>query len=94
MQSFAREFYRSWAWIKCARGYKAHRNGLCERCMSKGLFVPGDEVHHKVKLTPENINDPSVALNWDNLELLCKECHLSEHRGPRWRVDEFGHISL
>ena len=91
---FARDFYRSWAWIKCARTYKASKGGLCERCWSKGLLTPGAEVHHKIKLTPENINNPAVALNWDNLECLCKQCHIDEHKGVRWRADEFGHVEL
>lgn len=51
-------------------------------------------MHHKVKLTPENVNNPDIALNWDNLELLCKKCHLEEHRGKRWRADESGHVEL
>ena len=93
-EGFARTFYMSWPWIKCARSYKKHMNGLCERCLSKGLIVPGDEVHHKIRLTPDNINDPAIALNWDNLELLCKNCHLEEHKRTRWRCDELGHVDL
>ena len=91
---FASTFYKSWAWIKCSRAYKESKGGLCERCWSRGLIVPGDEVHHKVKLTPENISDPAISLNWDNLELLCKNCHIEEHRGKRWRADELGHVEL
>lgn len=91
---FARGFYMSGAWIKCARAYKRDRSGLCERCLKNGLIVPGDEVHHKIRLTPENINNPAVALNWDNLELLCKDCHLKEHSRKRWRADELGHVEL
>lgn len=91
---FAREFYRSWPWIKCQRAYRDSKGRLCERCLKKGLIVPGDEVHHKIRLTPENISDPEVALNFDNLELLCKDCHLEEHRGTRWRADELGHVEL
>ncbi len=91
---FAHDFYCSWAWIKCARGYKQSVGGLCERCLNKGLIVPGDEVHHKIRLTPENIGDPKIALNWDNLELLCKRCHQEEHRGTRWRTDELGQVEL
>ena len=93
-ESFARDFYRSWAWIRLAREYKRSVGGLCERCMAKGLIVRGDEVHHKIKLTPDNIGDPSIALNTDNLELLCKDCHIEEHRGTRWRADELGHVEL
>ena len=62
--------------------------------MKKGLIVPGDEVHHKIRLTPENITDPSIALNWDNLELLCKACHQEEHQAIRWRVDDMGRVEL
>ena len=91
---FAHSFYKSSAWMKCARAYRKDRGGLCERCWAKGLIVQGEEVHHKIKLTPENINDPAIALNWDNLELLCKQCHLEEHRKIRWRVDELGHVDL
>ena len=91
---FARNFYCSRQWVKCARAYRQSVGGLCERCWSKGLIVPGEEVHHKVKLTPENITDPSVALNWNNLELLCKNCHLEEHSRTRWRADELGHVEL
>jgi len=93
VQSFARAFYMSWPWIKCSRAYRKEKGGICERCAKKGLIVPGMEVHHKIKLTPENINDPMVALNWDNLELLCKDCHLMEHERVRWRVDQNGHVT-
>ena len=94
VEGFAREFYRSWPWIKCARAYKEEKGGLCERCWSKGLIVPGEEVHHKTRLTPENITDPSIALNPDNLELLCKRCHIEEHSKTRWRADELGRVEL
>ena len=50
---FAREFYMSWPWIKCQRAYKDSKGRLCERCLKKGLIVPGREVHHKIRLTPE-----------------------------------------
>ena len=36
-------------------------------------------VHHKTHLTPENINDPEIALGEDNLELLCRDCHAVKH---------------
>ena len=93
-ESFAKAFYKSWPWIKCARAYKASKGGLCERCWSKGLIVTGEEVHHKKRLTPENLNDPAIALNWDNLELLCRNCHIEEHHRKRWRADELGHVEL
>lgn len=73
-QLWARPFYNSKAWKECREAYKQSVFGLCERC-----GMPGDEVHHKIYLSPENINDPNITLNWDNLELLCASCHSKEH---------------
>ena len=36
-------------------------------------------MHHRVYLTPQNIGDPAVTLNFGNLELLCQRCHNDEH---------------
>lgn len=78
-REFAIKFYNSKQWKKCREGYKQSVNGLCERCLKNGKYVPGDEVHHKEYLTPENINDPYVTLSFENLELLCSSCHSKEH---------------
>lgn len=71
---FARAIYNSKAWRNCRDAYFAYANGICERC-----GAPGEEVHHKKALTPQNINDPQVVFGWDNLELLCRDCHILEH---------------
>ena len=65
---------------------------MCERCLAHGLYIPGEIVHHKIHLTPENISDPNVSLNFDNLELLCRNCHADEHTRlkKRYRFDENG----
>lgn len=78
-REFAKSFYNSKAWKECREAYKRSVYGLCERCLANGKYVPGDEVHHKIYLTPENIRDPNVTLNWDNLILLCASCHSKEH---------------
>ena len=36
-------------------------------------------MHHIEELTPFNINDPNITLNFDNLEYVCKVCHDNEH---------------
>src|SRR5690606_16040460 len=74
MQPWARSFYKSRAWRRCREAYIAYRHGLCERCGAGGKIV-----HHKVYLTTDNINDPEVTLSFDNLELLCQDCHNREH---------------
>lgn len=67
-------FYRSAEW-QIARAQKiAEAHGLCEKCGKVG-----EEVHHIIPLTPENINNPEITLGKKNLILLCKDCHNEEH---------------
>ena len=69
---------------------------MCQRC-GKELGVI---VHHKEHLTPSNINDPSVSLSFDNLELVCRDCHADVHpeiyerEAPVQRVafDAYGNV--
>ncbi|MGN1111800.1 MAG: HNH endonuclease [Acutalibacteraceae bacterium] len=76
MQEFARKFYLSKAW-RATREYILKRDmGLCVRCGN-----PGEIVHHKIHLTPQNIDNPNITLAADNLETLCRECHAIEHQG-------------
>lgn len=91
---FARAFYMSPEWIRCRKAYAESRGWLCERCAANGLIVPGDEVHHRIRLTRDNLRDPSIALNWENLELLCKDCHLKEHDKRQRRTDDGGHVDI
>ena len=86
MYKSIREFYNSKEWKVCRDTYRAYRKGLCERCLAKGIIKAGDEVHHKRRLTVNNINSPEIATNFKNLELLCSDCHQSEHRPDRQRM--------
>ncbi|MBQ8708925.1 MAG: HNH endonuclease [Succinivibrionaceae bacterium] len=94
MARFARDFYISPEWIRCRKAYAQSKGWLCERCAACGDIVPGDEVHHKIRLSRQNLSDPSIALNWDNLELLCKDCHLREHGRRIARTDAGGHVDI
>lgn len=92
MKPWAKRFYKSKAWVKCREAYIAQRYGLCERC-----GAPGKIVHHKIYLTPDNINDPNISLNHENLELLCQDCHNREHHetipaAEGLRFDEHGNL--
>lgn len=88
-QSFAYNFYTSWEWRKCRADY-LKKEPLCERCGQ-----PATQVHHKIKLTPDNIKEPAIALSFSNLEALCESCHQQEHRPTiRWRCDPMGHVKL
>lgn len=83
---FARKFYSSKAWQDCRNEYARRRHYLCEECLRKGIYKPGEIVHHKIELDPINIERPEIALNFDNLELLCRDCHRERHgqTGGRW----------
>ena len=74
-KEWAKPFYNSKAWKKCRESYIAQRilidGGMCEVCHKEPIQI----VHHKINLTPENINDPDVALNHCMLEGNCKHCH-------------------
>lgn len=73
-------FYNSTKWEKVRKAYKKYRHNLCERCGGVGYIV-----HHKEHLTMSNIYNPEVTINFNNLELLCMDCHNKEHFGR----DEF-----
>jgi len=85
-KDFARSFYSSKAWQDCRSEYAKRKHYLCEDCLRRGIYKPGVIVHHIEELTPFNITNPEIALGFDNLELLCRECHLREHdlEGGRW----------
>ena len=78
-KEFAKKFYKSKEWKKCREGYTAERikadGGMCEHCKKELGYI----VHHIEELTPFNINDPNITLNFDNLEYVCKVCHDNEH---------------
>lgn len=74
MKDFAERFYKSKRWQRCRDSYLKLRNGICERCGEAGNIV-----HHKIRLTVKNIHNPRITLCFDNLELLCIDCHNKEH---------------
>lgn len=78
MKDYARKFYLSEAWYRTRNAYYKSKFGLCERC-----GAAGDIVHHRKYITPRNIHDSNITLNWANLELLCMDCHNKEHSSKR-----------
>ena len=82
-KDFAKKFYSSKRWQDCRNGYAAMRGYLCENCLRHGIYKPGAIVHHVEEITPMNIENPEVTLSWNNLELLCRECHMEIH-GSGW----------
>ena len=94
MQEYAKDFYFSTAWRSCRESYLKQARGLCELCLKRGMYTPADTVHHIKHITPNNINDPSITLNTDNLMALCRDCHAEMHKGVRrYRVDAMGRVT-
>lgn len=86
-------FYKSAAWNAARSVYAAKVGGLCECCLAKGIYVPGEIVHHIIPITAENIDDPSITLCFDNLMLLCRECHAARHGSTRrYQIDATGRV--
>ena len=85
-------FYKSDVWHKVREEVILRAKGRCEICGKVGR-----EVHHKIHLTLDNLDDPSIALNKDNLILLCTECHNKIHgrfnrRLSKYRWNEVGDL--
>ncbi len=68
------KFYHTTQWRKCRAAFVALNHGKCQICGKKGNLV-----HHRIHLNEENVDNPDIALNFDNLELLCKDCHNKIH---------------
>ena len=81
-KDFAKAFLHSKAWLRCRAGYIQERilidGGMCEVCRENLGYI----VHHKILLTPENIRNPEISLNWEHLSYECKNCH-DQHEGHR-----------
>ena len=82
-------FYRSDAWQNLRRVLMMERRdecGIlrCERCGEPLVNSYDIVAHHVIELTEENVTDPEIALNPDNIMLVHHECHNQIH-------DRFGY---
>lgn len=69
-KEYAKNFYNSKEWIKCRASFMKSKYYICERCGGSAKIV-----HHKEHITPNNINDCNITLDWNNLQALCIDCH-------------------
>lgn len=53
------------------------RDLCCRLCWSKGVYSPGEEVHH---IIPREACDEDQVFDPENCVLLCRECHHEVHR--------------
>lgn len=93
--SFAHPFYSTKGWKHTREAVLNRDNHLCQDCLKHGFITAAEDVHHIIKLTPDNINDANVTLNCDNLVSLCRDCHAKRHREVgRYRIDEDGNMII
>lgn len=72
-------FYCRKDYLDLAQACKIKSGGVCAKC--GGVFDISElRAHHKVELTLDNIDDVNVALNPDNIEVLCHDCHNAAHK--------------
>lgn len=64
------KFYHSKRWKRVRRIVINTNRGRCQECGKAGW-----EVHHIIPLTEQNLTNPDIAINPDNLMLLCTRCH-------------------
>ena len=73
-------FYASARWRDLRNVLIIQRFGRCDRC---GKDFSDDTskliAHHKEHLTDETLEDPAVAVDPNNIEIVCQKCHAHYH---------------
>jgi hypothetical protein len=78
-------FYCSKEWRELSFNLKIARGGKCKRTGKVFTDMSQLIAHHApIELTEDNVNDPTIALNPDNIEIISFTEHNKEHR-------RFGH---
>lgn len=77
-------FYKSKEWDTLRHRLMIERTGadgniVCEYCGQPIVRRYDCIAHHKVELTDENVNDFSISLNPDNIQLIHFRCHNQIH---------------
>lgn len=96
MKKYAETFYKSRQWQQVRDLVVQRAGGLCERCAKEGKLTPAAVVHHVIPITPENISDPKITMNLDNLMALCVDCHAAMHHEKaraRFKIDSAGRVT-
>ena len=64
-------FYKKAVWVKLRNATLIRDNYLCQECLRRKRITKATEVHHVRPLETY----PDLALDINNLESLCRECH-------------------
>lgn len=87
MWSTLDSFYHSKEWQRFRGVVLSERKPVCWYCGETFKADDSITVHHKEELTFENVNDYTVSLNPENVELVHTTCHNKIH--PRARYSRY-----
>lgn len=84
MMTERQKFYRSDRWHKFRNVIISERQDAdgyvhCAKCGKEILKRYDMVLHHIKELTDDNVADAEIALNPDNVEIVCFKCHNIEH---------------
>lgn len=68
-------FYQGEIWRRLRAEKFGAACGLCEKCKANGVIRAGKEVHHIIPIE----KNWELRYAFENLILLCSECHNAEH---------------
>ena len=75
------KFYKSKEWLQLREEVLERDHYECQSCRRKGKYRRARNVHH----IKEVKTHPHLALELDNLESVCIQCHNEEHK----RLDKY-----
>lgn len=76
-------FYKSQQWERKRKSVLQRDHYACQECRRKGRYCRANTVHHIRHLKDE----PELALEDDNLESLCRDCHEAIHEKENRQKD-------
>lgn len=78
MNKSSRVFYGTAAW-KSLRDRKLKKDPLCQVCLSNGFLKDGHDIDHIIEIK----DDYSLRLDINNLQTLCRSCHMHKTHKER-----------
>lgn len=82
--SLSMTYYNTTQWHNLRdRFIKVHP--FCEECMKNGKVKLAEQVHHKIEFLKGKTDEErwNLLLDEDNLESLCRDCHINIHNERR-----------
>ena len=78
-KDYATAFYGSKKWKDIRKQVAEESFYICSIC-GKPTYSNQGIVHHKTPITEDNIDNPSITLNKNNLMYVCRNCHEALHK--------------